>query len=592
VRARFEPPTGSLAVAQGAFHRFGARSADGVLLRAEYRVDGEVRYRGTAYLWLAETLGSHRIEAEVDFGTHTSTGIWSVDVRHVDPDLVPVVTEIEAEPGEFYGTLELNWQRPSVPELHVPIMRYQIYYAQSPFADITDPKLVRREIADDASQLEQHLLLTELDPQRDCYSQWVSVNQFGRRSAPSHLVVARPRGSGSIDLPPPRELRIETPNVDAALQVSWQPPDLESGVIVARYEIYWSTFAFAPEQLASVSVRSVAAVPGPMSVRIDGLSSDVLYHFRVRAIDGAARVSALTPLASGRTRISPIEFTLSGRVREIDREAWQLSPLSGVTLRAEVDSTISGADGNWLLPTRTQGELHLVAHTKGAHYPARLEILGSENRSFDFLLLKVGLVQIDSDTPALSGPMSQMEFLHRMTGTTYGTTSNPGTIHRWSEYPVQIQRPTLILVRDGELIDYGASFERAVTAWNLATGAELLRLVQERPAIGVYVEVDLAPGSGLLGNTEFVQPPSVWFTAAVPELLRIRLREFNSQALADRVALHELGHCLGLLHSPSLNHVLHLSAPALPVHADEANLARLLSILPQATPLSWYAESP
>jgi hypothetical protein len=53
-----------------------------------------------------------------------------------------------------------------------------------------------------------------------------------------------------------------------------------------------------------------------------------------------------------------------------------------------------------------------------------------------------------------------------------------------------------------------------------------------------------------------------------------------------------LGHCLGLLHSPSLTHVLHLSAPAGPIHPDEAKLARLLSILPQSTPLSWYVERP
>lgn len=400
-------------------------------------------------------------------------------------------------------------------------------------------------------------------------------------------------GVGGSTMPlsrgPVRALELQATEWAGELLLSWISPLKQPGNPPLRhYEVAHSLQPISPADFGSIPKHEVdhLGVSDYHAILFEDLEPEVRHYFRVRAIDELGRQGTL----SGELSETPLPpLTISGTIMALDANYRQPTPLAGVRVIGPGMESFSDANGKFELPMRRgYGSIALElepAPTMPPLYSIMSIVPETAASQPQFLLLPqttvTVLLPVETDWPFIR--------LLRHLSDKYIVDAE---VAHWESYPVEVHVPEKILSNG---VDYGAAIRLGIQKWNESVGFTVLVESSDEPEVGVVTSYDLRLyGGGLLGSVTILEPAGGKLYATVPLKLSLELGEwYASQALADRVALHELGHVLYLTHSPSHNHVLSVgvsgSSPN-EVHPDEASVLRALIHTPNGTRYSWYHE--
>lgn len=400
-----------------------------------------------------------------------------------------------------------------------------------------------------------------------------------------------------------------------SVDLQWErpPPSLIAVPIIA-YEVAIHTQPFGDEEFEDHVVLTQNDVSAVVRQRatLQALGERVLHTVRVRSVDAVDRRSVSRSVLTESTG----QYALTGTVYAFPRVPGPSRVSAGVVVEVGSLRGSSGFDGRFSItriPDLVPRSLVLKEQTGATFYEIDTGPLPMENRDFELLLLPRGIVQLEgvSELTYPGGVIERLDFLKLMRETELnGAVSGFPT---WQEYPVKVYvhphfqdaRGEVIQGRPGELVDYAAAFALAIEKWNDAAGAELLELVpievpldpaQYANTNGVFYDTSLTGSTSILGRTEYVRPSTGMLYRDVPELEVVKLRSvFNFQDVADWVVTHELGHVLGLGHSPSRNHIMLATSSVTdqvrtpdPEEALLARLLRDLSLYGRDVRVDWY----
>lgn len=366
------------------------------------------------------------------------------------------------------------------------------------------------------------------------------------------------------------------------------PADLPTLPPLHHYELVHSQQPISPADFESLPKSQVPHIAGSDYYwhQVEGLASGIRYYFRVRAVDELGRVGALSDEIFG----SPIDWTImTGTVRALDSEFLAPSPLAGVRVAVLGAESYSDASGGFGVPTLLGlGPITVELNAASAVpplYPIVQTLPDFVEAEQNYLLIPRRTVTVMIPDP------TEWEFLHLLRVLSSQVRDDTELAH-WEHYPVEIQVQEKSLENG---VDYAAAVRTGIQKWNDAAGFTVLVETPSAPAVGVVTRYDLPlEAGGTLGEVRLVEPADGMLYRTVPRRLSFALVEwFVDQDLAERVALHELGHVLYLTHSPSNDHVLspgvHSFSPN-EVHPDEALVLRALVNTPNGTRYSWYQQ--
>lgn len=320
----------------------------------------------------------------------------------------------------------------------------------------------------------------------------------------------------------------------------------------------------------------------------DGLAPGAEAWFAIRARDNHGQLSSL--VAGGYTVITS-EWWIEGRVTD-DVGLPMLGVIVGSTAPPRNGNT-DGAGHFRLGPYRSIDAVNVHTTTTDHFDFTSAPLSSGADINFD-IVLPYRYV-IDPDCMAYGA--SFLDYVRDATRTMAVAGDTSATrFWRWESYPVKVFLPDSTLATGRQMDDLARPM---LALWNDAVGEAMFvevasaaeadahfRWVTDAAAGYGQVSLEL-PSGGVIGNV-------------LPERMRI---EVETGLLTDRffqeVALHELGHVLGLIEHydnscPTSGHLMvvgasgNLSLPE-PIHPDEVRAVRLISHLRQGLDMAGYA---
>lgn len=326
----------------------------------------------------------------------------------------------------------------------------------------------------------------------------------------------------------------------------------------------------------------------------DGMIPGATAWFGVRAKD---EFGQLSPLPQSVQHVLSYPWELTGTVRDDFGQ-----PMSNVLVkflvRDQILNDLTAPDGTFgygpfssvdsvqVQVTATVGEYYRFSspHLKVASGPV-----------FDVVL--ISLVPVDPACDGTDGDF--LQYLRFMTMTSL--LSQQTTLRKWEEYPVAVYIPAYVRP-DG--LDFSAACREAMQLWNDDSGMQLFEEVASAAGADITFNFDFDE-PGLNGQAVLVSPQGFLNGTVIPELVRVDINSLLPESGSGGylgvkgVALHELGHTLGLYaHSSGCSEYRLMDVGAgssafadgrtHPVHEDEMNAVRCIRYLNQAVDLSRY----
>jgi hypothetical protein len=372
-----------------------------------------------------------------------------------------------------------------------------------------------------------------------------------------------------LPTPAPAAPFAEPGSLPGTVALRWdRPPDRTIEIPLVGFEIAWSALPFDGNHFNTQTVISVA--DNPAGIRQTAEASALLeretYFFRIRSVDELDRRSEPTGLVSSESTGS---FQLSGTLRELDENGWPRG-VGSALISAGTKRQTTDIGGRFVLAGLPDVmPLALRAEEGSGRYtlPILTAPLETVDRELDLLLVPKQRIDILKDGVVSESTMR--EFLLVAT-----LNNNPAffpDFHPWPGYPIKVW--VWEYVGEGsEAPSFHGAFARAIDLWNDgATGDQrLLEFVavddslfdpaNEPGSVGVYVRL-YPNGSVNLGEVDFVSPANGRVAVHDPKILVVILRRsLPTQELVDRVVAHELGHAIGLVHTPSETNLMHMAS--------------------------------
>jgi len=415
--------------------------------------------------------------------------------------------------------------------------------------------------------------------------------------------------TGPVDLPPtftPREVPL--------VEVTHGPDPGQAAV--SWMILTWSSFPIE-EYLVAVSltgpitednwdaatmVERYPAHPGQVRIRNvygaeAGLAQGATVWFAVRARDSGGRLS---PLSHSPRLTLTREWWVEGRV--LDQEGRGL-PAVPVQANPSPRSGETDQSGNFRLGPfrdidriviRTGGRLKDPTFPWYDFQGEPVRTLSGQSLLAGQDIFLIGRSDLD---PVCGVPDHDfLTYLRHMTRTT-AIEFNPAStkLHRWEEYPLKVFVP---VHTNNAGVSMDAAARSALATWNGVLEEDYFLPVDDVP--GADIVFSFEDRENFYGQVSLLSPagPGRQFGRVIPEKMGISIdTKLSTQPLVTGVALHELGHALGLYNHSDCQASGYLMEIAgglgamgrsEPVHPDEVRAVRCIRHLPQGQDMSGY----